>query len=142
MSFDPFTALLDLGGKVIDRVIPDPSAKAAANLELLKLAQNGELAQLTADTALAQGQLAVNAAEAANTSVFVSGWRPMVGWVCASGLGFQFLANPLLTWGAAMAGHPVAVPSLDLSTLMTLLTGMLGLGGMRTLEKLNGVAAK
>jgi hypothetical protein len=136
MSFDPFTALLDVGGKVIDRVIPDPTAKAAANLELLKLAQNGELAQLAAQTDLAKGQLAVNEAEAANGATFVSGWRPFVGWVCGSGLGFQFLLAPLLTWAAALAGHPVRVPELDMSTLLTLLTGMLGLGGMRTLENL------
>lgn len=142
MSFDPFTALLDLGGKVIDRVIPDPAAKAAANLELLKLAQNGELAQLTADTDLAKGQLTVDQAEAANGATFVSGWRPFIGWVCGAGLGFQFLAGPLLTWSAALVGRPVMVPQLDLSTLLTLLTGMLGLGGMRTLEKLNGVAAR
>lgn len=142
MAFDPFTALLDIGGKVIDRVLPDPAAKQAAQLELLKLAQTGELAQLTADTDLAKGQLAVNQAEATNPSTFVSGWRPMVGWVCASGCGYQFLAAPLLTWGAAMVGHPVAAPSLDLSSLMMLLTGMLGLGGLRTVEKLNGVAAK
>lgn len=142
MSFDPFTALLDIGGKVIDRVLPDPAAKQAAQIELLKLAQTGELARLTAETDLAQGQIAVNQAEATNGATFVSGWRPFVGWVCGSGLGLQFLISPLLSWGAAMAGHPVAVPSLDLSTLLTLLAGMLGLGGLRTVEKLSGVAAK
>ncbi|SDC49529.1 Holin of 3TMs, for gene-transfer release [Sphingomonas sp. YR710] len=142
MSFDPFTALLDIGGKVIDRVLPDPAAKQAAQIELLKLAQTGELARLTAETDLARGQIAVNQAEAANGATFVSGWRPFVGWVCGSGLGLQFLIAPLLSWGAAMAGHPVAVPSLDMSTLLTLLAGMLGLGGLRTVEKLSGVAAK
>ena len=55
-------------------------------------------------------------------------------------MAYQFVFAPLLTWGAALLGHPVVTPTLDLSTLMTLLLGMLGLGGMRTVEKLNGVA--
>lgn len=142
MSFDPVTAAMEIGGKLIDRLIPDPAQKASAALELLRLRQSGELAQLAAETDLASGQIAVNQTEAVNEATFVSGWRPFVGWVCGSGLGIQFLVAPLLGWAAAMAGHPVAVPSLDLSTLLTLLTGMLGLGGLRTVEKLSGVAAK
>ncbi len=140
MSFDPISALLGVGGKLIDRVLPDPAAKAAANLELLKLAQTGELAQLTADTDLAKGQLAVNQAEAASGSVFVGGWRPFIGWICGTGLGLQFIGGPLLTWATALYGNPVPVPELDTNTLMTLLLGMLGLGGMRTAEKIKGVA--
>lgn len=142
MSFDPVTTAMEIGGKLIDRLIPDPAQKASAAIELLRLRQSGELAQLAAETDLASGQIAVNQAEAGNGATFVSGWRPFVGWVCGSGLGIQFLVAPLLGWGAAMAGHPVAVPALDLSTLLTLLTGMLGLGGLRTVEKLSGVAAK
>jgi hypothetical protein len=140
MSFDPISAALDLGGKLIDRLIPDPAQKQAAALELLKMQQSGELAQLTADTELARGQLAVDQAEASNANVFVSGWRPFIGWVCGSGLAYQFVFSPLLTWGAALIGHPVATPTLDLGTLLTLLLGMLGLGGMRTVEKINGVS--
>jgi hypothetical protein len=140
MSFDPISAAMDLGAKLIDRLIPDPAAKAQASLELLKMQQDGTLAQLAADTELAKGQLLVDQAEAANTSVFVSGWRPFIGWVCGSGLAYQFVFSPLLTWGAALVGHPVVTPTLDLSTLLTLLLGMLGLGGMRTVEKLNGKA--
>ena len=142
MAFDPITGLLGIGGKLVDKLIPDPAAKAAANLELLKLAQTGDLAALAAETDLAKGQLAVNQAEAASGNGFVGGWRPFIGWVCGTGLAFQFLVAPLGTWGAALAGHPVAVPDLDMSTLSTLLIGMLGLGGMRTLEKIQGVAAK
>lgn len=142
MSLDPISALLDIGGKVLDRVIPDPAQKAAAQLELLKLAQSGELAQLNADTELAKGQLAVNQAEASNPSVFVSGWRPFIGWVCGSGLAYQFVAAPILTWVAALFGKAIAAPSLDMGTLLTLLLGMLGLGSMRTVERLNGVARK
>ncbi|MDB5686374.1 MAG: hypothetical protein JWR77_963 [Rhizorhabdus sp.] len=73
---------------------------------------------------------------------FATGWRPFAGWMCAAGLGFQFVIAPLLGWGGAMAGHPEAMPALDLSSLLTMLSAMLGLGGLRTVEKLGGVAAK
>jgi hypothetical protein len=135
MALDPISAALDIGGKVIDRLWPDPSQAAAAKLELMKMQQSGELAQIT-------GQLDVNKVEAASASVFVAGARPFVMWVCSAGLAIQFIVGPLLTWGAALAGHPIAFPQLDMGTLMTLLAGMLGLGGMRTVEKLNGVASK
>ena len=128
-------------GKVIDRVLPDPAARDAANLALLQLNQTGELAQLTADTDLGKGQLAVDAAEASSTSPFVSGWRPFIGWVCGAGLAYQFVIAPVMSWAAALFGHAIAMPVLDLSTLLTLLLGMLGLGGLRTVEKINKVAA-
>jgi hypothetical protein len=140
MGIDPISTILGVGGKLIDRILPDQAAKAAANLELLKLAQNGELAALAADTDLAKGQLGVNQAEASHRSMFVAGWRPFIGWVCGSGLAFQFVIGPLATWIAALCGHPIAVPALDMSTLTTLLLGMLGLGGMRTFEKVAKVA--
>ena len=135
MSLDPVSALLDIGGKVIDRIWPDPTAAAAAKLELLKLQQSGELQQIA-------GQLAVNQAEAQNASTFVSGWRPSVGWVCSSGFAVQFVLGPLLEWGSALLGHPTKFPQMDMGTMMPLLLGMLGLGGMRTAEKLQGVASK
>ncbi len=131
MALDPVSAALDIGGKIIDRIWPDPAQAAAAKLELMKMQQAGELAQIT-------GQLDVNKVEAGSASVFVAGWRPSVGWVCSAGLAIQFVIGPVLTWAAALLGHPIAFPSLDMGTLMTLLAGMLGLGGMRTVEKLNG----
>ena len=135
MSLDPITALLDLGGKVMDRVFPDPAQAAAAKLELFKMQQSGELAQMA-------GQLAINKEEAANPNVFVSGWRPFIGWVCGSGFAIQFVIGPLAEWGSAVYGHPVKFPQMDMGTMMPLLAGMLGLGVMRTAEKINGVAAK
>lgn len=130
----------NIGGKVIDRIWPDPAQAAAAKLELLKMQQSGELAALASETDLRKGQLAVNQVEAASTNLFVAGWRPFIGWICGSGLGFQFLVRPILMWGTALAGLHADVPSLDLSTLLTLLAGMLGMGGMRTMEKLQGKA--
>lgn len=130
---DPISAALDIGGKLIDRLWPDPTQAAQAKLELIKLQQSGELAQIT-------GQLDINKAEAGNASVFVAGWRPFIGWVCGMALVYQYLIRPLASWGCAAAGHPVPVmPGLD-DNLWQLLLGMLGLGGLRTAEKIKGVA--
>lgn len=126
---DPITATLNIGGKLIDRLFPDPSKADAARLELMKLQQSGELAQIS-------GQLEINKVEAANTSVFVSGWRPYIGWVCGTGLVYQFLFYPV-----AVSFLPKIV-QLDMGTLLSLLAGMLGLSGMRTAEKIQGVASK
>jgi len=139
LDLSGFGAAFDFASKIIDRVIPDPAAKQAAALQLAQMQQTGELAQLTAQTDLAKGQIAVDQAEAANPNLFVSGWRPFIGWVCGSGLAYQFVFSPLMTWGAALIGHPITAPSLDLGTLLTLLLGMLGLGGMRTYEKVSGL---
>lgn len=123
-------AILGIGGKLIDKLIPDPAAKDAAKLELLKLQQSGELAAMTAQTE-------INKVEAANSSIFVSGWRPAIGWVCAAAMCYQYLARPFLG-----AFYPVlAFPGLD-ENLWQLMMGMLGLGGLRTFEKVNNVAAK
>jgi len=135
MALDPISALLDVGSKVIDRVWPDPAQAASAKLELMKLQQSGELA-------LIAGQMDINKVEAANPSVFVSGWRPGIGWVCGAGFAVQFVIGPLAEWGSALYGHPVKFPQMDTGTMMPLLLGMLGLGGMRTAEKIQGVAAK
>ena len=135
MALDPVSALFEIGGKVLDRVLPDPAQQAAAKLELMKLQQNGELAQIT-------GQMEINKVEAASSSIFVSGWRPSIGWVCGAGFAVQFVIGPLAEWGAALAGHPVKFPQMDTGTMMPLLLGMLGLGGLRTAEKLADKAAK
>ena len=135
MALDPISALLDIGGKVLDRVFPDPAQQAAAKLELMKLQQSGELAQLA-------GQMDINKIEAASSSLFVSGWRPAIGWICGAGFGVQFVIGPLAEWSSALYGHPVKFPQMDTGTMMPLLLGMLGLGGMRTAEKIQGVAAK
>lgn len=132
-------SFLPLIGKVLDRVLPDKQAAAAANLELLKLAQSGELAILDADVKLAVGQLEINRVEAANPSIFVSGWRPFIGWVGGFALVYQFVGRPLLAWTSAANGWTVP-PELDMGDLITIVGGMLGLGSLRTVEKIKGVA--
>lgn len=134
--------LLKLGEGLINRFFPDPAQAAAAQLELLKMAQTGELAQLAADTEIVKAQLAVNAAEAGSGNAYASSWRPTVGYLCCAGLGYTFLLQPLLPWFAALLGLAVpALPALDTNVLMTLLLGMLGIGGLRTAEKIKGVAS-
>jgi hypothetical protein len=126
MPIDPVTAGIELASTVVKTIWPDKSEQ--------------ERAQLAAALALVQGQMDTNKAEAANPSVFVSGARPFIMWICGVGLGMQFLVSPTIQWGAALFGKTVVLPPLDIGTLMTLLLGMLGLGGMRTFEKFKGVA--
>ena len=135
MALDPVTAVLDIGGKLIDRMWPDPAQAATAKLELIKLQQSGDLAQMT-------GQLEINKIEAANANMFVSGWRPAIGWVCALALLYQYLVRPLAVAVFAAVGHPLpTMPGLD-ENLWQLMMAMLGMGGLRTFEKVQGVAAK
>jgi hypothetical protein len=112
---------------------PEDAAKLA------ELAAKYQEDVLAADNAARQAQTDVNKVEAASSSMFVAGWRPFIGWVCGTGLLVQFLINPLFTWVAALFHRLFVFPSLDLGTLTTLLFGMLGLGAMRTYEKVNGV---
>lgn len=129
MALDPITAALDIGGKVIDRLWPNPADAAAAKIELLKLSQSGELAQI-----------AVNQEEAKSDSVFVSGWRPAIGWICGAACAWNWVGLPLAKVLAIALGHPLALSPADLSEMLPVLMGMLGLGGLRTVEKINGVA--
>jgi hypothetical protein len=125
--------------KALDKIIPDPQAKAAAQIELVKLQQAGEFKELDAQLQRDLGQLEVNKTEAASGNAFASSWRPLCGYVCVLGLAYQFLMQPLLAWGSGVWAVPLP-PDLDLGDLLTLLGGMLGLGSLRTAEKLRGVA--
>lgn len=122
--------VLELGSKLIDRWFPNPEDKAKAELELFKTAQEGDLKALL-------GQLEINAKEAAHPSVFVAGWRPFVGW--GSGFGFLYatIIHNVMSWVATIKGWP-APPAVDVETLLYVLLGMLGLGGLRTYEKVKG----
>lgn len=133
-------ALIPVVGSILEKVIPDPQTAAEAKIKMLELAQRGELAVLDAETKLALGQLDVNKVEA-STDMFRGGWRPATGWACVCGLVYQFLVQPLLPWLLAVLGVSVPpLPPIDNETLMVLLTGMLGLGTMRTFERIRGKA--
>lgn len=126
---------------ILDKLIPDPAQAAEAKLKALELAQRGDLAELDAEVRLALGQLEVNKVEAGSPDLFRGGWRPAAGWMCVAGLAYQFLAQPLLPWLVALTGHTVpALPPIDGDALMALLLGMLGLGGLRTIERVRGKA--
>ena len=88
---------------------------------------------------LAKGQLEVNKTEAAHKSLFVAGWRPAVGWICALGMASNFLVIPIANFVLALTGSTILIPLLDTGEMMPVLMGMLGLGAMRTYEKKQGV---
>jgi len=106
-----------------------------------------QLQQLLVQSDLVKGQLAVNEAEANAAkgglgrfgAFFVAGWRPAVGWACALTFAWSYVISPLLVFVLAIFGKHVALPALDLSAMMPVLLGMLGLGGMRTAEKIKGL---
>lgn len=131
--------LAELVKGAISRIWPDPAMQAEANLKLAVMVQNGELAQLAADTDLAKGQLEVNKAEASSGSLFVAGWRPFIGWTCGAAFSYKFVLAPAGAFIMAATGNPIELPVLDFTEMSTILLGMLGLGSMRTLEKIKGV---
>lgn len=126
----------------IGRAIPDPQAQAQAKLEVLKMQQSGDLAALDAELRLALAQIDVNKTEAGSESLFKSGWRPSVGWACVLGLLYEFIVRPLLPWLVNVLGVDgvPALPQLDGDTLFGLLVGLLGIGTLRTVEKVKGKA--
>ena len=135
MALDPISEALNLGNTIISRVLPDPAQQDQAKLELLKLQQSGELASMTAQTD-------INKVEASSSSLFVSGWRPAIGWVCALALLYQYLLRPLASSIFPAFGFPLP-PLMGLDdNLWQLMMGMLGMGGLRTYEKTQGVASK
>lgn len=128
---DPISTLVT---DLLDRIFPDKDKQAAQRAEFMLKAQ--EL-----DAQLAQGQLAINQAEATNTNIFVSGWRPFIGWVCGGAFAYKFILQPLMIF-LLLAFHstfdPKIMPVLDWSEMSTVLLGLLGLGTMRSIEKIKG----
>ena len=137
------SGLFDLGKGLIDRLFPDPAAKAAAQLELLKMQQAGELAQLAAETDLAKLQIQTNIEEAKSTNWWVAGWRPAIGWVCGAGLAYAALVEPFARFAAKVwFGYTGDFPVIDTDLTLQILMGMLGLGAMRSVEKVKGAEGK
>jgi hypothetical protein len=137
------SGLFDLGKGLIDRLWPDPAQKAAAQLELLKMQQSGDLAQLAADTDLAKLQIQTNIEEAKSTNWWVAGWRPAIGWVCGAGLAYAALVEPFARFAAKVwFGYTGEFPIINSELTMQILMGMLGLGAMRSVEKVKGAEGK
>ena len=125
-------------GPILDgvlKLIPDKGERARAKEQF-------ESQMLLAMTGLVQGQLEINKTEAQHKSLFVAGWRPGVGWICALALGWNFILQPIMAWAFFVSGADISdAPVLETGELTTILLGMLGLGGLRTYEKRLGVAS-
>jgi hypothetical protein len=119
------------GLKVLDKFIPDPAQKAKAEAELRDALIKWD-----------QAQTEVNKVEAANPNMFVAGWRPWIGWTCGMALAYQYVLTPIVMWLAAIALIDLPQPPKLDEALWQLMTGMLGIAGLRTFEKVKGVAAK
>ena len=119
---------------IVGRFLPeDKEAKAKAQREIE--------AQLAAHLAkIDVGQLEINKTEAAHRSIWVSGWRPFIGWSCGVALAWTYVITPILNFILAQTGHLMDLPAMDMGEMMPVLMGMLGLGGLRTFEKFKGVA--
>ena len=129
---DLLSGITPIVNKVLD-LIPDPNAKARAEAEM-----QAELLKYAAEQSAQQSE--VNKVEAANSNVFVAGWRPAIGWTCAMAFMFMYVVAPLATWMAAFFNHIVPIPQFDTNALMSLTTGMLGLGAMRSFDKKQGTS--
>ena len=126
-------ALLGILPSILDKIFPDKTEAERAKARLIELQVTGELEAL-------KGQLEINKAEAASGSAYAAGWRPTVGYICAAGLAYNFLFYPMAVWYAAKYAPGFVPPPLVSDNLMELVFGMLGLGGLRTFEKVKGVA--
>ena len=124
--------LFSLAKDLIDRFVPDPAAKAAAEMDFMKMAADGELKTIIA-------QLEINAKEAAHPSLFVAGGRPFFLWIGGVGFGYAVILQPLLAWLSAIKGWPVP-PLPDVDLLWVVVSGLLGISGLRSLEKVKGAA--
>ena len=124
--------LLPLVGDVLDRFFPDKEKAEQAKREIES--------QFTSHLArIDLAQLEVNKEEAKSRNVFIAGWRPFIGWTCGLALCWTYILQPIAQFVLAQTGHLIDLPGLDMSTMMPVLLGMLGLGGLRTWEKQKGV---
>ena len=128
------SAVLPSVMEVAGRFLPEDKEKRAAAEREIQAKLTDSLAQV--DLA----QLGINKVEAAHRSMFVAGWRPFIGWTCGVALMYTYVLQPILVFGLAQAGYLVELPKMDLGELMPVLMGILGLGGLRSWEKVKGVA--
>jgi len=133
MAIDPISAGIGLVDKFIGKFVKDKDLAAKLQAEARSEEFKGELSLLT-------GQMEVNKVEAAHKSLFVAGWRPAVGWVCVIAMGYAYVLSPLMIFVVTLIMDvPPEFPELNISALMPVLMGILGLGAMRTAEKFKGV---
>jgi len=128
MDITGLGAVSDLVNTAINKIWPDKTEQ--------------EKQQLAAAVMVIQGQIDINKAEAFNPSVFVSGWRPFIGWVCGAACAWNWVGLPVAVVALKANGIDIPLSQANLTEMLPVLMGMLGLGGLRTIEKINGVASK
>ena len=138
-GLNPITAIANVANLILTRILPDKAVQAEAAAEIQKMVVSGEINRIAAEYDSQKNQVLVNQEEAKSDNLFVAGWRPALGWVCVLTFAFYyiiapFIVNPLLI----EAGH-AALPLVNLDQIIGILLGMLGLGTMRTIEKIKGV---
>lgn len=131
--------VFDTINKVIDRAWPDPTEAAKIKAQLIVAQQQMDMKELDANVQLALKQMDVNQAEASSGNWYASSWRPSIGYICALAMAFQFIGHPIVEWIIAYRHLTVTVPSFDFGPLMTVVMTMLGMGTLRTFEKVKGV---
>jgi len=135
-----FPPIFEVIKSVLARVLPDPQAQAAAQVQALDLLTSGTFDQ-RAGQALALAQIEVNKADAAGASAMQRNGRPFILWVCGIAMAWDTIARPMIAYGAAIAGHPLPeLPNLSSEQLYGILAGVLGLGSLRTVEKVKRAA--
>ena len=127
-------AVLPLVKDAVGAFLPEDKNKRAEAERKLEADLASHLAKID------MAQLEVNKAEAVHRSIFVAGWRPFVGWACGVALAWNYIAQPVLVFTLAQTGNLVELPALDMSQMMPVLMGLLGLGGLRTFEKYKSVS--
>lgn len=139
MGIMPWDSIVGVADDIITRIWPDKTEQDKAKAALAQAELQGNLKTLQSQWDNALAQIDVNKAEAASGSIFIAGWRPFIGWVCGVAFAWTFVAAPMASWIMAASGATAKLPALDLSQMMPVLFGMLGLGGYRTFEKLKRV---
>ena len=124
----------DIREAITGKSIIDPNKQAEIEMKLLEIQNKTQEWEYL----LAKGQLDINIEEVKNTNILVSGWRPFIGWVCGVGIAWQFILSPLIEWVCKISGKTIIPPTLDTAGLMGLVIPLLGLGGLRTYEKIKG----
>lgn len=156
MAIDPITALLDAGKTIVNKIWPDAESKQQRIADLEKLAAEGRSEELAASVQLLTGQLEINKAEAAHPNLFVSGWRPAIGWIGAASLGLIYIPKALFMSGLWLTQSIMLIngaadvsavtlpeyPDLGAGDVIGLLGSMLGIGAMRSYDKSRGVDTK
>lgn len=123
-------------------LIPNPAAREKAKMEFELKIKEQELEFFKLAAAQDQGQMEINKVEAGNPNLFVSGWRPFVGWVCGLGFAWATVLQPMAVFTLAAFHHSMVTPQIQTEILIQALFGLLGMGGMRMMEKKWGVASK